>query len=311
MKNRKLVLYVDRNEVARREFIDRHKNTRLDIKGFSDTHELQEWIDANKFPDLVIVDLYREKGELSDEHYKSDVVAFEKRLKKFAQDRETLADEIEDVYEYVGFSDFEDILKYYPERPFPIAIGSRYGRRLVSSKDFSIHQEKKLQWVWKLSDRSDLGESKRPSKKNILEEEDSALRIINGFAIKNNEDGIKDLKLKHAESSLENISAECVELKAICKESENKVLRLKERYSRQLILNLVLTLVIICLSLTITVISYRVFENLEFLNVLSATSSIITLISFISGVVVVMLVKATRKFLSNRKKPHLLLGDNI
>ncbi|HHC6486758.1 TPA: hypothetical protein ACN33C_004484 [Vibrio parahaemolyticus] len=294
MANNRTVLYLDRNDVARHEFSNRHENSKVDVISLATVHDVENWIKEKGHPDLVIVDLYRERIAGNRE----TVDALESKLAQFGQDRRSLLKELESAYEEVGFDDFDDLRTKFPDGDFPIAVGSRYGRRLCSSKKSSIFQSKGGCWIWKQGDRP--GESGAIDKLYVEQEEDSMLRLINSFEMNYGKYSSLYKKYENATKMSEekdrSINDFQQEIQSVLAENEKLVLEKKAWMSLSLTLSITTVL--------FASLMYATFLEGSSIEKLSIVASIATFASLFIGLVSMKtdwLTKLSRKLKFNKQ----------
>lgn len=159
MVMKKLVYYLDSDVKEFCEFQHRHeKYGELDVVTYSDVKGMVDDINdiSKPRPDIILLDLFCKDPNLGDEAYTEllEEHDIEGKLKEFSKARKELYLASRKVWVLGGKQNYDTVKrKVNAELNVPIAISSRYGRRLVDSPDFNDWQEEGIKWVWKYKDQ--------------------------------------------------------------------------------------------------------------------------------------------------------------
>ena len=155
---RKTIYLLDSDDDPAIAFKSRHeKHSPWEkVEVFKSSGELIDKIKTSDgmLPDIILVDLYSTKpsGTITREELDN----LETELSSFAQKRRELASRSSDAWSKSGTSRVKDIIHDLEELSLdgviPIAISSRYGRRLLDGTEIRDLSRENIYWVWKNQD---------------------------------------------------------------------------------------------------------------------------------------------------------------
>ncbi len=170
------VFFLDYDESGS-ELVSRHaKYTKTHVQHVLSVEELLNELDgASTPPKIILVDHFFENQKNIDKYTK---VALEELLTEFGQMRHVLRCALDSKWLQIEPQDIERIQKKLKEKNFdkstPIAIASRYGRRLLQGKEFGALQRTGIYWCWKHrytpQSTLELSKSLSDSERNQVEE---------------------------------------------------------------------------------------------------------------------------------------------
>lgn len=170
--NKETIFLLD-SEPAK-EFKERHEElSSVKVEIFSDAKEMKLRLsdDSKVKPSIILVDLY--STDSSAKATKSAIKELELELEKFGELRRNLSRKTGDIWEKSGMQRVKDTLRLLKklelDRDIPVAIASRYGRRLLDGPDIRYISRSNVYWCWK---NRDMTKSLKDEGNDTLSEEE-------------------------------------------------------------------------------------------------------------------------------------------
>ncbi len=145
------ILYIDDNEKFLSQFVKRHQE-HFHIECIQDQGQLLPLLDTMKrqdrFPDLLLVDLYYPKGNSTRDEQR--INAANKKLRDFKKQQEKLRQLIKKTHDPFGMNVVQQVRKTWPDRAaLPILIYSRFGLLVLEDAALQKIEEQDASWLFK------------------------------------------------------------------------------------------------------------------------------------------------------------------
>ncbi|EKO4254321.1 hypothetical protein P0G78_004126 [Vibrio parahaemolyticus] len=154
---KQLVFMLDSDEEPREEFKERHEDFgSYKIETFSKLSEINERLrsPSSEIPAAILVDLY--SNNPSSHKTSVELKQLEDDLKEFGRLRRVLEKGCSEAWTLSGKKRaallLKELKKLDLDQVVPVAIASRYGRRLMAGPDVHDLNENGIYWCWKNRD---------------------------------------------------------------------------------------------------------------------------------------------------------------